>query len=515
MFECTWQEFKRKNKVILNEFWISSKLDPKRPLSRLVPRCAIRSGFNELYQLQCEATENKAIYYFDCNSLYSYIARDMNFPIGEYQVILENDLKQHLKIENNKFFYKDEDCSCDIAHVSVLAPRDMYAPFLSYRFGEQSFNSLCFKCVQTKNTNTCRHKCPYKRRFTSTYTVIELEKALELGYVILYVYELYHYSRKAPVLSNFIKVISSLKLKSTDLFQNVAFCDRQQVCDSLNVKMKFDDPSLTLTPQNVEPNESQKQYLKNLLNGLFGRFALHTNYSLREFVKSQAQLDSILAKRENELLDFFPVSDTTMQVEYIKNGAAMISREGNLFYTALINAKARIFMYNYIQTLTKENCSVIYVDTDSLLFTGPADYKLPFDTTSAFGDFKPVLGSTAVIKKFYSLGCKNYCILYNDMGKLSYVTKIKGLSVNSHNLTDKISPETYENFIKAHFEDKVMNEYVPQSRCKLEKQTRTFKQIMLTQKFSNELHLKRFILKKTRSFVTYPFGYNFVNVTNI
>jgi len=317
------------------------------------------------------------------------------------------------------------------------------------------------------------------------------------------------------VLSNFIKVISSLKLKATDLFEHVTLKDRQQICDNLNLKMKFDHPSLKLTPQNVEPNESQKLYLKNLLNGLYGRFALNTNYSSREFVKSQLQLDNILGKKENELLDIFPVSDTTLQVEYMKNGAAQVSREGNLFYTALINAQARIFMYNYIETLTKDMCSVMYVDTDSLLFSGPPGYKPPFDITPAFGDFKPVLGATAVIKKFYSLGCKNYCILYSDKGKLSYITKIKGLSVYSHNLTNKISPETYEKFLKAHFEDQVINEYIPQSRCKIEKQTRTFKQIMLTQKFTNELHLKSFILKKTHSYKTFPYGYGFTDMTNI
>lgn len=515
MFECSWQLFKKENKLLLDEFWRRSKLDPKRPLSRLVPRCSIRSGFNELYRLYAEATENEHLYFFDANSLYSYIARDMYFPLGQYEVILERDLQQHLKIVNNKFIYKGEDCSCDVAHVSMLAPRDLYAPFLSYRFGEQSFTSLCFKCVQLKNTSVCRHKCPYKRRFVSTYTVIEIQYALELGYQLLYVYEMYHYSSKAKVLSNFIKVISSFKLKATDLFDNVPNCDHQKLCDELNVKMHFTEPSLKLSPENIKPNSSQKQYLKDLLNSLFGRFALNTNHSRREFVRSQAQLDKILGHREHELLDFFPVNDSTMEVEYYKTGAAMTSREGNLFYTALINAQGRIFMYDYIKKLTSDNCSVIYCDTDSLLFSGPANYKLPFDVSPAFGDFKPVLGSTAVINKFYALGCKNYCILYTDAGKLSYVTKIKGLSVNSHNLTDKISPSTYETFIKAHFEDQVLNEYIPQSRCKVEKQTRTFKQIMLTQKFTSELHLKRFILKREKNYRTYAYGFNFVNMNNL
>jgi len=512
MYECTWRQFKKEHAILMNEFWQNSKLDPKRPLCRLVPRASIRGGFNELYKLYSEATDSQHLYYYDANSLYSYIARDMDFPVGKYEVILEDQLKLHLKIHNNRFFYKGEDCSCDIAHVSLLAPRNLYAPFLSLRFGEQSYTSLCSKCVQIKNTGVCRHKCPNKRRLVSTYTVVEIEYALSLGYELLFVYELYHYSNKAKVLSDFIKVISSFKLKATNLFENIAEESRQQLCDELNAKMLFDKPSLELTPNNVIPNSSEKQFLKDLLNSLFGRFALNSNHSKREFVRSQAQLESLLANKDFELLDFFPVNNSTMQIEYLKTGLTLASREGNLFYTALINAKARIFMYEHIKKLSADNCTVIYCDTDSLLFSASPHYKLPFDVTPAFGDFKPVLGSTAVIKKFYSLGCKNYCLLYTESGKLSYVTKIKGLSVNSHNLTDKVTPEIYETFIKAHFEDRVLHEYIPQSRCKIEKQTRTFKQIMLTQQFTNTLHLKRFILKKQRNYVTYPYGYNFGNV---
>ena len=514
MYECSWQRFKKENKLLVNQFWKRSKLDPRRPLSRLVPRCSIRSGFNELYKLKAEATETECLYYYDCNSLYSYIARDMYFPVGPYEVVLEKELQQHLQIVNKKFVYKGEDCSCDVAHVSLLAPRDLYAPFLSYRFGDASFNSLCFKCVTVKNTTgPCRHKCPYKRRFSSTYTVIEIEMALSLGYELLFCYELYHFSQKEQVLRDYIKVISSLKLKATDLFSHTPESDRQAFCDELNVKMKFDEPQLQINSENVQPNPSQKQYLKDLLNSLFGRFALNSNHSIKEFVKTQAKLDLLMASKDCEILDFFPVNDDTLQVEYLKTGAAQISREGNLFYTALINAQARIFMYKYIQKLTADGCSVIYIDTDSLLFSGPSDYQLPFGVTPAFGDFKPVLGPTAVIKKFFALGCKNYCILYNDSDQTHYVTKIKGLSLGSYNLKDKITPSLYETFINANFEKQVITEYIPQSRSKLEKQTRTFKQIMLTQKFSSELHLKRFILKREKTYITYPYGFNFCNVS--
>lgn len=515
MYECVWTKFKKENPHLIDEFWTRSKLDPKRPLNRLVPRASVRGGFNEVYKLKFESTQTNQLYFYDCNGLYAHVARNMYFPIGEYQVILEPDIQKYLKIENNKFSYNGEDCSCDMAFVSILAPRDLMKPFLGYRMGEQNYYGLCFSCIRQKKTTPCRHKSPYKRRFVSTYTVIELEFALKLGYEIMFIYELYHYPEKAKVLTDFVQIMSSQKLKCTNLFNNVAHHDRVKVCNNLNQKMFLTSPKLMLTPANVSPNESQKQFFKDILNSVFGRFALNSNYSKRVFIRSQFELDALIANREIEILEFFPVSDDCIEVEYVKNAAVNTSREGNLFYTALINAKARIFIYELLQRLENDMCEVIYCDTDSLLFSAKPEYRLPFDVSPALGDFKPVLPPNAVIKTFYSLGCKNYCLLYKESDKLCYVTKIKGLSVTSHNLAQSVTPETYDSFIKAHFEDQVLNVYIPQSRAKVEPQTKSFKHIMLTQKFSNELHLKRYILKREKSYITYPYGFNFLNVTKI
>jgi len=89
------------------------------------------------------------------------------------------------------------------------------------------------------------------------------------------------------------------------------------------------------------------------------------------------------------------------------------------------------------------------------------------------------------------------------------VTKIKGLSVGSANLKSVITPETYEGYLKSYFQNEVASTYIPQMRQSVNPQTKSFKYVMLSQKFDNELHLKRFILKKDSSHKTFSYGYNF------
>lgn len=514
MWECKWNIFRNENKTLIDEFWRRSKLDPMRPLKRLIPRVSVRGGFVELYRLSFQSDEMYDLHYYDANSLYPWIAQDTLFPLGEYKIILEKDLHNSIQIKENKIFYLDQSCDSDVAMVAVLAPSDLSKPFLPYRYNDQVFYGNCFSCIKTKHCHGCTHKTINKRRFVSVWTVLELEYSLTLGYKILYFYELYHYERQDKVMSDFVTAMASYRLKNSNLLANVPVAQHDQFCKNLNAKMKFLDPNLQLKPSNVVDNKPQKEFFKSLLNGVLGRFALHSNFSNRVFLRSQYELDALMANPNIEILEFFPLG-SLMEVETMRNSALNTSKEGCLFYTALINAKSRIYMHQLIMKLEQEKCQPIYCDTDSLLFAAPKNYKCCFEIGPAFGQFKPVLGESAKIKKFYSLGPKNYTLLYEKDGVESYVTKIKGLSIGCDNLQNVITPTTYEQFLASYFEDEVMKTYIPQQRQAVNPATKSFKYLMLSQKFENELHLKRFILKKHKSHVTYPYGYNFFNHPSI
>lgn len=509
MWECKWHEFKKENPLLMPEIWRRTKLDPQRPLTRLTPRAALRGGLLELYRLSSESNDSTEIHFFDACSMYSTIARDTLFPIGDYEIILEGELQNSIEIKNNEIFFKHEPCIADLAHVAVLAPSNLSKPFLPYRLGNQTFYANCRSCLSAKKTGPCRHKSELKRRFVSVWTVVELNYSLSLGYTILRFYELYHYKCQKKVLTEFVSVVASQRLKNSNLLEGLSLDDQNQLCDEINKKMNFQDPSLQLHPSNVKDNKPLKQFWKEFVNGVFGRFALHSNFTKRDFLRSQSQLETLLSDPSIELLELFPVGDNTMEVEYLKSSAVNPSKEGCLIFSALINAKSRILLHQIITKLEQDGCEPLYVDTDSVLYSARKNYTPPFEIGPCLGQWKPVLGEKAKIKKFYSLGPRNYCLVYECDGKTEYVTKIKGLSIGSANLKSAISPQTYETYLKAHFEDQIVTTYIPQMRQSVNPQTKSFKYVMLSQKFDNELHLKRYILQKDCSHKTYSYGYNF------
>ena len=77
----------------------------------------------------------------------------------------------------------------------ILPPYELYHPVLPYRYESKLLFPLCKTCAQNETKQELLQpskKCPHsaeKRALTGTWTTIELGKAIEKGYVIVYIYE--------------------------------------------------------------------------------------------------------------------------------------------------------------------------------------------------------------------------------------------------------------------------------------------------------------------------------------
>jgi len=485
MWDCVFQTFKKANKLMWQEFWNQSGLYKLRPLSRLVPRASVRGGFLEVYRLSFKASQEHDLHFYDMNAQYSFIALTAQLPLGPYQIFLEHELKQALSFVNNQFILNGETCLADIAHVTFVVPSDLDKPFLPIRIGDNCFYANCYTCLTQANCKPCRHKSDDKRKFSSTYTVLELQKALELNYKI-YVHELWHFSQTGNVLNEFVSLMASYRLRNS---ANIAEDQKTTFCDSVNDKMNFVKPELVLSPAKIQYNPAQKLFFKSILNALFGRFALHSNYSSRVFISSQNELNVLAAMTDRTILELMPITDTVMQVEYLLKKQSANSRESNMLFTSIINASGRLLMYELMQKLQAVECIPLYCDTDGIIFASPKGItQFPFEIGDAFGQFKAVLGA-ANIKQFYSLGPRNYALVYEEAGVAKYLTKIKGICAKSDNVQNIITPSVYEDFISGHFKNELKTLYIPQMKRRVPKELNSFQYQMITQKFSNEIHI--------------------------
>lgn len=515
IYECVWNDFKKKNKEEIERFWNKTGLPKNRPLIRLTPRAAVRGGFLETYRLKYLASENHDISWIDANSLYSYIAMNCNLPIGSYQTLTFFDLKDqcHLNAENGQFYFKGSSMEADVAMVEILVPSSLKQPFLSFRVKDEFvFMANCRTCSQKKMTKPCKHK-NHQRSFTSVWTCVELAYAVkELGYVILNWLEVHHFSESRPVLQKFVKILASQKLKHSNLYSKCSTLEeKQKYCDMLNAKMGFSDPNLKLNLSS-DDNPMAKNYFKHALNSLYGRFALHGERIKHAFAKSIHEIQAIASNQSNEILSLTSINDNIIEVTYINKSTVNANRYSNLYYTALINAHGRIFIYNLAKNLTSLGCDVLSIDTDAIIFGHPKSFKVPVTFSHCFGDFKPVLGDNAEICAYYSLGCRSYIVVYNENGCQKYITKVKGLSLTSFNSSGLITPQIFDHFLNQHFQDEIDKLFVPQSRKQFKPQTRTFSNLIRSHEFSNEIHVKRFIIPNDCDYRTYPYGFDFQNV---
>jgi len=517
-WECQWLKFKKENKSLLNQFWTETDLPQNRPLIRLVPKASVRGGFLETYKLKCLQDEATNITWVDCNSMYTAISLKCDLPIGNYKILTYFDLKNkcHLNEIDGQFYFENESMKCDIAMVEILVPSNLKRPFLSYRIKDEFvFMANCRSCADLKSTSPCKHSDKH-RSFTSTWTVCELAYAVQkLNYKIVNWLEVYHYSEFKPVLKPFVKILASEKLKSSNILSRCnSVTEKQNYCDYLNKVMEFEHENLKLTPANCCNNPTMQNYLKTCLNSLYGRFAQTTKKFNHVFCKSIHDIELHTSNPNTSIVDFFTVNQNIIEMVINHNNKLPeTNRHGNLCYTAIINAMARIYIYDLSLQIEQLNGTILSIDTDSICFSHPKNFKPPFEITDAIGHFKNVLGSDSVIKAYYSLGVRSYVIVYCDgSGHEKYLTKVKGLSLNSHNV--ELSPGTFQTFIESRFQNEINSIFIPQCKKKLDKQTKNFSHLISTHEFSNEIHCKRFIIPNDKNYETYSYGYDFKNVNS-
>ena len=104
--------------------------------------------------------------------------------------------------------------------MNILAPKFLLHPVLPYRAGGKLIFPLYAACVKEEQekpwlerTNTCCHT-DQERTLRGTWATIELQKAVELGYRILKIHEVFHFREEDGKVGLFADYVSTwLKIK--------------------------------------------------------------------------------------------------------------------------------------------------------------------------------------------------------------------------------------------------------------------------------------------------------------
>ena len=148
--------------------------------SRMEPRDSFFGGRTNASKLYHKVEEGETIGYADFTSLYPFVNKYSEYPVGHPDIITSD--------------FKDIGEYFGIAKVKILPPRGLYHPVLPYRsVGKLKF-PLCQKCADNESQTPCT--CAANERVLyGTWCTPEIQKAVEKGYTIVKIYEVYHWDK--------------------------------------------------------------------------------------------------------------------------------------------------------------------------------------------------------------------------------------------------------------------------------------------------------------------------------
>jgi len=506
VFECEWKNFKKTDEW--KDFVVSTNFNSCRPLNRLIPRVAMRSGFSDLYRLNWKQSDhpNEIFKVADVNMLYSHIALTEHFGVGKPTILIGKSLKE-ISIKNDTIHYKGNDVLSGAVYCSILAPQNELYPFLPFRVSNKfNYLSSCKSCCDKLRTK-CKHKVLSSKMFTSTWTVPEINKALKEGYQLIEIYEIVIFTERKPILKSFVQSLLVERISNSGgINDDMSFDEKNNYCKKHNDRMNL-PPELYLVPEKITDNPSQKEFYKDCLNSLYGKFSANLIKTKTEIVRIQHRLEEIA--HFNEIVEIFPINDSNLLVEYELKDLKP-NFKGNIFIGSEITAHARIYMHNYLKQLQNiPGAKIFQIETDSIMYSIPKNVIDPLPYSDLIGDFKHVVPENCDIQSFFALGNKNYSILYKDENeKVKTILKVKGLSLKSSHINHPISNEIYNDYIESHFKNEVKNVVIPQLRT-FKGKTNAFNETRFrTFEFKNDLYLKRYVKQEnTTDYVTLPYGY--------
>ena len=134
--------------------------------------------------LHYKIEENETIQYCDVMSLYAYIRKYFNFPIG-HPVIHVGETSKNVQA----CLHMEGLMKC-----TIVPPKTLFHPVLPFRCNKKFLFCQCRMCVFEQNMRgECQHFSDTERAISVTWVIDEVRLAVEKVCKILEIHEVYEY----------------------------------------------------------------------------------------------------------------------------------------------------------------------------------------------------------------------------------------------------------------------------------------------------------------------------------
>ena len=452
--------------------------------------------------------------YIDVCSLYPTVMYYDRYPIGHPEKIIKpND---H---DPNWFGF---------IYCKVLPPRGLYLPVLPYKqkskdahkllFGlcrccMNELNQKCYhnkkvKCAENCSVKSCQackstrkvlkqnctecyslrnQECSHtsaQREITGFWTTAEVNKAVEKGYQIIDIYEVWHFRESSTELwKGYIRKFLKIKLEASEF--ECSEQDYRNKARTLDIELGV-----------LKPNPGLRFIAKLCLNSLWGKFGQNPKVKHNQYIDDPKAFVSLVLDETIENLSISFLGDSMAYVSYeVQDRFLTTNYNTNIFVACYTTSWARLRLYDMIERLDRHMC---YCDTDGIVYIENEQTKFIYDTFigDSLGEWTDELHGNHI-----DFWC---CAQPKDYG---YITsnnkqcgKVKGFRVNNET-ENKMTIEARKDLIKG-----VINTVDINYNMFVIKQHQIHTQVM-TKQWAFKFDKRRIVKVSENEIDTVPFGY--------
>ena len=231
------------------------------PPKPLCPRDALFRGRMSAVRLRYRAGPNETVHYVDVTSLYLYVNCSYAYPQGHPTTICKD-----FDAPQNYFGF---------IKATIHPPRGLLFPVLPYKtsHGKLVF-TLCRTCAEVNHqTGPCRHD-EQARALTGVWVSVEVNKALELGYRVGKMIEVWHFDRRSD--SIFIGYMHTFLKGKQEASGYPPEASDQESREKYIREYKLHQ-GVQLDAAKIEVNPAKRQVSKLCLNSFWGKFVQRSN----------------------------------------------------------------------------------------------------------------------------------------------------------------------------------------------------------------------------------------------
>ena len=486
MWGCEWDH------LLKTQPEIDSFVRELNFIQPLEPRDAFCGGRTNAIKLYHHITPGQKIHYIDVTSLYPWVNKTSTYPKGHPTI---HSQPGHTDI--HQYF--------GLIQCKVLPPRELYHPVLPYRHDDKLLFPLCARCVEEEMDKPLldrSYHCPHpdeQRALTSTWCSPELVKAVELGYQVLYIYEVWHFEETCEGLfADYVNTWLKIKQEASGWPKE----DMSEEEKRKYIQDYYEKEGIQLEYDNIKKNPGLRTLAKLMLNSMWGKFGQRLNKTQIQTFDDPHAFHCFLDTDALDVRHVSVINNNMVEVHYQNQKEDIrVSPNLNIFVACFTTCHARLKLYDALEALGER---VLYFDTDSVIYLEETPTQFQPTLGSYLGDFASELADDEYIQEFVSGGPKNYGYTTNK-GKVE--CKVRGFRLNSEGHT-----QLNYDVMRQNVQDEIKRPLSKPREIQVTKSHHIVRNpknyTLLTQpqhKWYQLVYDKRVI--DPRTFNTYPYGY--------